>query len=134
MTYLCHKGTTPSSPNVPQLVYVLQLSGETMCLMSRRGHYIKEWRKHRGLTQDQLAERIGINRAYLSKIESGKRRYDQPFLEAAAEVLQCEPADLIIRDPSDPDGIWSIWDQLRPVERSQVVEIAKTLKRTGTEG
>ena len=97
-------------------------------------HFIREWRKHRGLSQEHLAERIGMNRAYLSKIESGKRRYDQPFLEAAADVLRCEPADLIVRDPSDPDGIWSIWDQLKPVERSQVVEIAKTIKRTGTEG
>lgn len=97
-------------------------------------HFIREWRKFRGLTQDQLAERIGITKGYLSKIENGKKRYDQPFLEAAAQVLRCEPADLIMRDPIDPEGIWSIWDQLRPVERAQVVEIAKALKRTGTEG
>jgi transcriptional regulator with XRE-family HTH domain len=94
-------------------------------------HYIKEWRRHRGLTQEQLAERIGITKSYVSKIEAGKKRYDQPFLEAAAEALRCEPADLIIRDPSDPDGIWDIWDQLKPTQRAQVVEIAKTLKRTG---
>lgn len=99
-----------------------------------QGHYIKEWRKHRDMTQLQLAERIGIDKGYVSKIENGKRRYDQPFLEAAAEVLRCEPADLIVRNPTDPEGIWSIWEQLRPVERQQVVEIAKTLKRTGTEG
>lgn len=99
-----------------------------------RHHYIKQWRKHRGLTQEQLAERIGIDKGYLSKIENGKRRYDQPFLEAAATVLQCEPADLIIRDPSDAEGIWSLWDTLRPVERAQLVEIGKTLKRTGTDG
>lgn len=97
-------------------------------------HYIREWRKFRELTQDQLAERIGITKSYLSKIETGKKRYDQPFLEAAAVALRCEPADLIIRDPMDPEGIWSVWDSLKPVERAQVVEIAKTLKRTGTEG
>lgn len=97
-------------------------------------HYIKEWRKHRGLNQEQLAERIGISRPQLSKIEHGKRKYDQAFLEAASRELRCEPADLLIRDPSDPDGIWSVWDQLRPVERQQVVEIARTIKRTGTEG
>lgn len=102
--------------------------------MAKERHFIKQWRKHRGLTQDQLAERIGIDRSYLSKIESGAKRYDQPFLEAAAEVLQCAPADLIIRDPRDPDGIWSIWDALAPAQRTQVVEIAKTLKRTGTDG
>lgn len=114
---------------VPQGGYGGRVIGVTLWPMSKRGHFIKEWRKHRELTQEQLAERIGINRAYLSKIESGKRRYDQPFLEAAAVVLRCEPADLIIRDPTDPEGIWSIWDALAGPERRQVVEIAKTFKK-----
>ena len=96
-------------------------------------HFIRAWRKHRGLTQAQLADRIGIDRSYLSNIETGRRRYDQPFLEAAADALRCAPADLIMRDPTDPDGIWSIWDQLAPVERRQIVEIAKTIRRTGTD-
>lgn len=101
--------------------------------MSSR-HFIREWRKHRGYNQDQLAERIGIDRSYLSKIENGAKRYDQIFLEAAAEALRCTPADLLMRDPSDPDGIWSIWDNLKPSQRLQVVEIAKTIQRTGTDG
>lgn len=94
-------------------------------------HYIKEWRKFRGLTQVQLAERIGIDRSYVTKIETGARRYDQPFLTAAAQVLSCDPVDLIIRDPSDPEGIWGVWSELRPEQRAQLVEIGKTLKRTG---
>lgn len=97
-------------------------------------HYIREWRKFRGLSQEQLAERIGISRPHLSKIEKGSRKYDQAFLEAASEELRCAPADLIMRDPSQTEGIWSIWDQLAPLQRAQVVEIAKTLKGTGTDG
>lgn len=131
---MCHKGTNPASAIVPHLGYRAIGACVTVWPMSKQRHFIKEWRKHRGLTQDQLAERIGLDRAYLSKIESGKRRYDQPFLEAAAVALQCEPADLIVRDPTDPDGIWSVWDDLQPVQRAQVVEIARTLKRTGTDG
>jgi len=93
-------------------------------------HFIREWRKHRHLTQEQLAERIGVDRGYLSKIESGKRRYDQSFLEAAADALRCDPADLIVRDPTDPQGLWSIYDQLTPVQRVQLVAIGETLKKT----
>ena len=96
-------------------------------------HFIRAWRKYRGLTQAQLAERIGIDRSYLSNIETGRRRYDQPFLEAAAEALRCDPPDLIMRDPTEPEGMWSIWDQLGPIERRQLVDIAKALKRTGTD-
>lgn len=102
--------------------------------MATKPHYIKEWRKFRGQTQEQFAERVGVTKSYVSKIESGKRRYDQPFLEAAAVVLQCAPADLIIRDPSDPDGIWSVWGELSAPQRTQVVEMAKVIKRTGTDG
>jgi transcriptional regulator with XRE-family HTH domain len=96
--------------------------------------FLREWRTHRGYTLERLAEMVGMSVGYLSDLEKGKRRWNQDHLEAFATALQCEPADLIIRDPSDPDGIWSIWDQLKPAERQQVVEIAKTLKRTGTGG
>ena len=69
---------------------------------------------------------MGISNSYVTKIESGVRRYDQQLLEAAAKVLKCHAADLIVRDPTDPDGIWTIWDQLGAQERRQLVEIAKT--------
>jgi transcriptional regulator with XRE-family HTH domain len=98
--------------------------------MAKQPHYIREWRKHRGLTQEQLAERIGIARSYLTKIERGTRRYDQPFLEAAAEALRCEPGDIIVRDPTDPEAIWSIWEQLSPPQQRQAIAVIKAL--TGT--
>jgi len=102
--------------------------------MAKKPHYIREWRKHRGLTQEQLAERIGIARSYLTKIERGSRRYDQPFLEAAAEALRCEPGDIIMRDPTAADSIWSVWETLPPAQRLQAVAVIKALRSTGTEG
>jgi transcriptional regulator with XRE-family HTH domain len=96
--------------------------------------FLKQWRKHRGYTQERLAEMVGMSPGYFSDLEKGNRRYNQDHLEALAEALRCTPADLIIRDPSDPDGIWSVWDDLSAPQRTQVVEIAKTLKRTGTDG
>ena len=33
---------------------------------------IKVYREHRGLTQQQLADRVGIQRAYLTEIETGE--------------------------------------------------------------
>ena len=102
--------------------------------MAAQRQHFKAWRKYRGLTQEQLAERIGIARSYLTKIERGDRRYDQPFLEAAADALRCEPADLITRDPAEAEGIWSIWDTLTPPERVRAVAVLSALKGTGTEG
>lgn len=103
---------------------------------SLKGHHLKAWRKYRGLTQEQLAERIGIARSYLTKIERGDRRYDQHFLEAAAEALRCSPADLMVRDPTDPEGLWSVYDSLTVPERIRVVAIIKAMKgdTTGSNG
>lgn len=97
-------------------------------------HFIRAWRKHRHLTLEQLAERMGMDKGNLSKIERGKRRYDELFLETAAEALRCSPADLIVRDPTDPEGIWSIWETLSVQQRPQAVEILKAIKKTGTNG
>lgn len=100
------------------------------------GHYIRQWRKHRGLTLEQLAERIGMTHQNLGKIERGKVAYTQPLLENLADALRCEPADLIVRDPSAPEGLWSIYDQLTPVQREQGMDLLKVIagRKTGTAG
>jgi len=74
---------------------------------------------------------IGSSKGYISELESGKRRYNQELLEGLAVALSCEPADLIMRDPSDPAGLWSIYDALSPAQRVQLVEIGQTLKKAG---
>ena len=99
----------------------------------RRPVFVREWRKHRGYSLEQLAEMIGTTHATLSRIERGLLPYNQAFLERAAEMLMCEPADLLVRNPQDPEGIWSIWERAKPGERRQIVELAKTLIRTGSD-
>lgn len=94
--------------------------------------YIRQWRQHRRLTQERLAERLGINHGTLSKIERGLRPYNQPLLEAITRELGLSsPADLIMRDPSDPEGIWSIWDTLTAPERVQAVAVLQAIRKTG---
>lgn len=99
---------------------------------TRRRTFIKEWRAFRGLTQEVLAERVGMSPGNLSLIERGLQNYTQETLEALAEALQCGPADLLMRNPADADAIWSIWDQAKPGERRMIVDIAKTIVKTGT--
>ena len=100
----------------------------------RTRHFIKAWRKHRGLSQEALASRLEMSAANLSRIETGKQDYTQGLLEAIAEALATEPASLIIRDPTQPEAIWSIWDHATPAQRSQIVELARVILKTGTDG
>jgi transcriptional regulator with XRE-family HTH domain len=100
--------------------------------MAKTGHFLRAWRQHRGLTLEQAAERVPTTHATLSRIERGKLPYNQALLEILADVYMTDPASLLMRDPSSPDALWSIWDRLAPVQKEQVTEMAKVLKRTGT--
>jgi DNA-binding XRE family transcriptional regulator len=95
--------------------------------------FVKQWRKHRGLNQDQLAERVGIGQNTISRLENGKIGYTQPIMEAIADALNCTVADLVIRDPTDPSAPWSIWESIPPVDRSQALKVLQAFtKKTGT--
>jgi transcriptional regulator with XRE-family HTH domain len=97
-----------------------------------RQTFIKQWREYRNLTQEQLAERLDMTQSHLSMLEGGKRGYTQETLEALAEALQTDAASLLMRNPTDGDAIWSIWEQAKPGERRMIVDIAKTVTKTGT--
>lgn len=92
-----------------------------------RRTFIRHWRKHRGLTLEQLADRIGMTASHLSMLERSQRSYTQETLEALAEAMQTDPASLLMRNPLDQDAIWSVWDQAQLGERRQIIEVAKTL-------
>lgn len=92
-----------------------------------RPTYIRNWRHYRRYTLERLAEMIGTTHATLSRIERGLVPYNQEFLERVAEALSCEPADLLMRDPMDPEGIWSVWDHASKGDRAKIVDMLKVL-------
>lgn len=94
--------------------------------------FLRQWREYRGLTQEQLAESIGVTHPTVSRIECGKQPYSQAILEAMADRLSTDVASLLMRNPGDPDAIWSIWDQAKPGERRMIMDIARTIVKTGT--
>jgi transcriptional regulator with XRE-family HTH domain len=98
-----------------------------------RRTFIRQWRKYRNLTLAQLADRVGTTHATLSRIERGIQPYNQPLLEAIAEALGTDPASLLMRNPEDPEGIWTLLDNAEPAARRQLIAIAQTLlRKTGT--
>lgn len=65
-------------------------------------HFIHEWRKHRRVTQEELAAAIGLTSGAISQLERGVINYTQPTLESVADALNCKPSDLLGRDPRAP--------------------------------
>lgn len=104
----------------------------------RRPTFIRAWRKHRGLTLERLSSRLEelgqkeLGPSQLSMLERGERGYTQDTLEALADALGTDVASLLIRNPGDPEAIWSVWEQAKPGQRRAIVEVAKTLLKTGT--
>jgi transcriptional regulator with XRE-family HTH domain len=64
------------------------------------GHYLRPWRKYRGLTLAQVADAIDLHLSVLAKIEAGKTAYTQPRLEALARLYRCHVSDLLNPPPS----------------------------------
>lgn len=56
---------------------------------------IRVWCEYRALTQQQLAERAGISKPYLSQLESGKRHGTTGVLNSIAQALNVNLEDLV---------------------------------------
>jgi putative transcriptional regulator len=64
---------------------------------------LKEYRERKGLSQEELATAVGIRRATISDLETGKsRRIELDTLEKLARVLGVKPAALLVA--STPKG------------------------------
>ena len=58
------------------------------------GEYIRKLRVDNGLTLTQLAAKLGIDSANLSKIETGKRDFDEKRISILAEVFNLNSKEL----------------------------------------
>lgn len=59
---------------------------------------IKVWREFRQLTQQQLAEIVGISKPYLSQIETAKRRGTTEVIAAIAKALDVSIDELVTQE------------------------------------
>ena len=66
------------------------------------GMRVQQARQELGLTQGELAARLGCTQAALSNYELGKRRLDLADLEQIAGILG-KPLSYFIEPPASPD-------------------------------
>lgn len=64
-------------------------------LAGRQDTPLKILRRHRGLTQQQLADTAGLSRPYLTEIERGRKEGSVSAIRALATALSV-PADLLL--------------------------------------
>lgn len=81
---------------------------------------IRELRKSRKLTQQQLAEKVGISYTHLGRIENGERGLDMEYIPAFAEALGVKPYEILPQE-------WQP-EEISPEER----EILRMIRKTTT--
>jgi transcriptional regulator with XRE-family HTH domain len=94
----------------------------------RQPNYIRAWREHQGLTQDQLAEKLDMSKAQLSRVENLHQGYTQDLLEAIAEILATDVISLL-SEPPEGESLWSVWRSASPDQRTLIREFALMLTR-----
>jgi transcriptional regulator with XRE-family HTH domain len=66
-------------------------------LVEAFGQVLRECRRQRGLSQDELAFQSGYSRNYIGLLEGGRRSPTLTTIARLAEVLQVQPSELIRR-------------------------------------
>jgi transcriptional regulator with XRE-family HTH domain len=88
--------------------------------------FLREWREHRGLTQEQLADRLGTSKGQVSKLETGKKKWDEVWVAKCADALNLSDQMAIFRHPDTPTA-----DELlrlaTPEQREQAARVIRAI-------
>lgn len=92
--------------------------------------FLKQWREFRDLTQEQLAERVGLSTPSVSQLENGNQGFTDKSLAAYAKALDCSPVDLLAVDPNRTDSLWPLLqlaERLDGADRQRIIDVLSAL-------
>lgn len=92
-------------------------------------HFLREWREYRGLTQQQVADRLDTGKDQISRWENSKRGLTMEVQFALAEALGIDPADLL-RDPQAPSAD-ALLRNASPKLKEQAFKVIEALLKAG---
>jgi len=92
-----------------------------------RKTFIRQWRQHRGLTLQGLADRLDMTPSHFSMLERGIRGYTQDTLEKVSSALQVDVGSLLTRDPMEPPDLAAIWQKAKPAQRKKILEMTRSM-------
>jgi transcriptional regulator with XRE-family HTH domain len=97
-------------------------------------NHLQKWREIRGLSQAELAERVGTNQNMIGYLEAGQRGLSAKWLRRLAPALDTTPGMLLDQDPTLLDrDLLEIWATASTRERRQITDIASAIVKTGTD-
>ena len=100
-------------------------------------NFLRAWMLYRGIKGADLAKALGgaVTPGMVSDLANSKRALSAKWLRRLAPHFQTTPGMLLDHDPRELDAdIIDLWSNADVRQKRQLVDIAKTLARTGTEG
>ena len=99
------------------------------------GNLLQAWREHRGMTQEELAEKVGTYSGQISLLENGKRQLSVKWLYRLADALGITPGWLLDHHPDDlsPD-IYDIWGKIPDTNRQLAKQVMITFQDAVKDG
>lgn len=96
------------------------------------GQKIRKFRKAHGLSQEQLAEQIGISVTHMSHIETGNTKLSLPVLVDLAKCLEVSTDDILFDSTPDKSSylneLSNILDSCSAKEVQIITDIVKSTK------
>jgi len=97
-------------------------------------NFLEAWRKHRSLSQVELAEKVGTSHQVIGYLERGRTQLSAKWLRKLAEALETTPGHLLDVDPENLDNdIVDIWTRIPERDREQAARVLRSFTRTGTD-
>lgn len=96
------------------------------------GNRLRALRKKSGLTQEQLAETVGVNPITISWWENDKFLPKTQSIKALAKALGVSEADLLNDSPPDNSGRWVLSITVRQELKEEVIDLAKPIPEIST--
>ena len=92
------------------------------------GNFISKKRKEKNLTQEQLAEKLGISNKTVSKWETGKCMPDYSIIQPLCKELDITVSELMDGEAATPDSIRAYDEEqiLDLIRRTQALENQRT--------
>lgn len=95
----------------------------------REHNHLQAWRLFRGLTQADLAEKVGTTASVISLLENGDRTLSAKWLRKLAVPLGTSPGFLLDHHPNDlPTDVVEIWSQLPEHDRAYALRMLQGLR------
>jgi transcriptional regulator with XRE-family HTH domain len=98
-------------------------------------HYLREWRKFRGMTQQELADALDTSKSVISDMERGELQLSPKWLRRIAPILKTQPGYILDHDPAELDNdIIDIWSHIDAKDRARAANVLRQFMKTANKG